>query len=397
MHKSLLNLKKLERKQTHLKTLETRSADITTRETNLEGKLDNAETDDELNGIEKEMDELNADKEALEKEKEELDAEIEALEKEVERQNARKPKIRSKRAVQETDEALEQREAINSFVRAKGGPVERNFTSVEGGALIPEELLQPQIKPEESVDLRKYVNVIPVKRGSGSYPVISRATGKMSKVGELEANPKLNNPAFKDVAWKIDTYRGYVPISEEVIDDADYDVVPLIGSAVETQSLNTSNAEIVEVWKDATPASVVGTDGWKDLLNTKIKKVYNVKQYISSSLYNEIDKLKDKNGRYLLQDSITSPSGKILFGKDVIVLDDDMIGEAEGDLVGFVGDAEAFTAYFDRKKTSVKWHDHHIYGQLLASFIRFDVEEADVDAGFYVTYTNAPVDIVPEG
>ena len=397
MHKSLLNVKRLERKQEQLVALETRSAEMVTRESEIEGRLDNVETDDDLAALEKEIDDLEADKEALEEEKTVLESEIDTLQKELERSNARKPKVRSKRSAQETDETLEEREAINSFVRAKGGPVERSFTSVEGGALIPEELLKPQVKPEDTVDLRKYVNVIPVTRGSGSYPVISKATGKMSKVGELEANPKLNNPSFVEVAWKIDTYRGYVPISEEVIDDADYDVVPLISSAIETQSLNTSNEEIAAVWKVATAVNVVGIDGWKDLLNTKIKKVYDVKQFISSSLYNEIDKLKDNNGRYLLQESISSPSGKVLFGKDVIVLDDDIIGEAEGDLVGFVGDSEAFTAYFDRKRTSVKWHDHHIYGQMLASFVRFDVEEADSDAGVYVTYTNAPADVVPEG
>ncbi len=78
--------------------------------------------------------------------------------------------------------------------------------------------------------------------------------------------------------------------------------------------------------------SVTGLDGLKDLVNKEIKKVYPVKFIISASLYAELDKLKDKNGRYLLQDSITSSSGKMLFGREVVVLDDDMIktdGETE--------------------------------------------------------------------
>jgi len=88
-----------------------------------------------------------------------------------------------------------------------------------------------------------------------------------------------------------------------------------------------------------------------------------------------------------LQTDITVGSGKKLFGKEVVVLDDEVIGTLDGDLVGFVGDPKAFATLFDRKRASVKWVDNDIYGQLLAGFVRFDVVKTDVDAGFYVTYT----------
>ena len=100
--------------------------------------------------------------------------------------------------------------------------------------------------------------------------------------------------------------------------------------------------------------------------------------------------MKDNNGRYLLQDDITVESGKRLFGKEVVVLDDDMIGNADGELVGFVGDPKAFCTLFDRKRASVKWVDNDIYGQLLAGFVRFDVVATDTEAGYYVTFTPEP-------
>ena len=55
----------------------------------------------------------------------------------------------------------------------------------------------------------------------------------------------------------------------------------------------------------------------------------------------------------------------MLFGKEVIVLDDEMIAGA-GELKGFVGDPKSFCAFFDRKQTSVEWVDNQIYGKLLA-------------------------------
>src|SRR5699024_9080142 len=123
------------------------------------------------------------------------------------------------------------------------------------------------------------------------------------------------------------------------------------------------------------------------MFNKDFKQVYNVKAYVSASLFNELDLLKDKNGRYLLEDDITVASGKRIKGKEVIVLDDDVIGEDEGDLVGFFGDAYEFATLFDRKQLSVKWVDHNIYGQLLAGFVRFDIQKVDESAGYYVTFT----------
>jgi Predicted phage phi-C31 gp36 major capsid-like protein len=229
-----------------------------------------------------------------------------------------------------------------------------------------------------------------VNTASGKYPVIAKSGTKMATVAELEANPKLANPAFTEVDFSVATRRGYIPISQEIVDDATYDVTGLIADEIAGQTLNTTNADIATVLKTATPKAVVGVDGIKDTINVAIKRVYNVKLIVSASLYNELDKLKDNNGRYLLQDSITSASGKVLLGKEVVVLDDDVIGSASGDLVGFLGDPKEFMSYFDRKQVSVAWVDNQIYGKLLAGVVRYDVKATDTEAGFYITYTNAP-------
>ncbi|WP_270336980.1 phage major capsid protein, partial [Lactococcus petauri] len=285
------------------------------------------------------------------------------------------------------EELAEKRSAINAFVKSKGAEKRDGFTSVEGGALIPEELLQPQLEPEDVIDLTKYVRVVPVNSGSGKFPVISKSGTKMVTVKELEKNPKLANPTMKEVDYSVATRRGYIPLSQEVIDDANYDVTGLIADEIQDQSLNTKNADIAAILQTAPAKAVTGVDGLKDLVNKSIKKVYDVKYIISASMYAELDKLKDKNGRYLLQDSITSASGKQLLGREVVVLDDDVIGKKAGDIVGFIGDAKAFASFFDRKQVSVKWVDNDIYGQLLAGVIRYDVKATDTDAGFFVTFT----------
>ncbi|RDV25316.1 phage major capsid protein, partial [Lysinibacillus capsici] len=160
-----------------------------------------------------------------------------------------------------------------------------------------------------------------------------------------------------------------------------------IADEIKDQELNTKNAAIAAVLKTATAKAVTGIDGLKGVFNKDLKRVYKGKAIISASLFNALDTTKDKNGRYLLQDDITVESGKKLFGKEVIVLDDDMIGTSTGDLVGFIGDPKAFATLFDRKQVSVKWVDNEVYGQLLAGYVRFDAKAVDTEAGFYITYT----------
>lgn len=280
---------------------------------------------------------------------------------------------------------IETRKAIESYVRRKD-QTRAGFTSVEGGALIPEELLTPTKELVDSVDLTKYVRTVPVNHGSGKYPIIHKSGGKMLSVTELKENPELAKPTFTEVDYDIETYRGYIPVSQEAIDDADYDITGLITEEIQSQDLNTKNEKIAAIFKSATPKEVVGLDGMITLFNTELKQAYDNKLYVSSSLYNELDLLKDKTGHYLLQDDITVASGKRLKGKEIVVLDDGVIGNAEGDLVGFVGDAKEFCTLFDRKKASVKWVQNEVYGQVLAGFVRFDVKRVDENAGYYITY-----------
>lgn len=389
--KQIILAKQISEKELEINSLREKSSEFDTREKQLEQAIEEAKTDEEIRAVDEQVDGFNEEKRAHEESIVTAEKELEALRSQLDELNKKEPKPKKedkKMGKRSAEELAEIRSGINKFVKTKG-QVREGFTSVEGGALIPEELLVLEKKPEDVVDLRNYVKVVTVNSSNGKYPVISKSGGKMNTVEELAQNPQLANPQINEVDYKVATRRGYIPISQEVIDDADYDVVDIIAEEIDSQSVNTTNSDIAEVLKSATAKEVTGLDGLKDLVNKGIKRVYAIKFYLTASLFAELDKLKDKNGRYLLQDSITAASGKTLFGKEVVVLDDDMIGTAEGDLKGFVGDAKAFAKFFDRKRVSVEWIDNQIYGKLLAGIIRYDVEKADEDAGFYITWIPA--------
>lgn len=406
MLKQLMLSKKIEQAREILNGYLEDEKKFATRSAELESAIEEAKTEEEVEVVEKEVEELEKEKATLEEKKSKLEDEIAELEGELEQLNSKKPDNKKREKGDGKMKDKEFREKLGLYVRSKGkvlreDPVEPEepemvgFKVVDGGVLIPEEILAPQREKEDAVDLTKYVHIIKTNRGSGKVPLIKKSGSKMNTVAELEKNPELAKPTITDVSFDIDTYRGYIPVSQEAIEDADYDITGLIAEEIADQELNTKNDAIVTILKSAPapeydanedPLPVVGIDGLKTVLNTKLKRVYNTKLYVSSSLYNELDITKDNNGRYLLQDSISSASGKTFAGREVIVLDDDVIGEQAGDKVAFVGDAYEYVKLFDRKRASVKWVDNNIYGELLAGFVRFDAVAFDENAGFYFEY-----------
>ena len=283
------------------------------------------------------------------------------------------------------DKKEKETRSINQFIRTKG-EMRDGLTTVGAEAVIPiDRITKPEKQPETVVDLRQHVGRVPVTTGTGSYPILRANKNKMISVAELAKNPALANPEFTKVNYQIETYRGYIPVSQEALDDSDIDLGGLVAEHIQRQSLNTSNAAIAAKLQTATAKTVTTIDDLKDIVNVAIDPAYAVKFIASQSFFNELDKMKDNDGRYLLQQDVTVASGYKLLGREVVVMSDDVIGKKAGDKVAFVGDPSLFAKYFDRQQASVRWVDNDVYGQLLAGFIRFDVEVADTAAGFYVT------------
>lgn len=133
---------------------------------------------------------------------------------------------------------------------------------------------------------------------------------------------------------------------------------------------------------------VDGTDAIKDILNVAIDPAYNVTIVATASFFNILDKLKDNNNQYILQQDITSPSGKSLFGRKVEVISDKLLGE-QGEAHAFLGYISHAIMFADRAEASVRWVQNDIYGEILAISQRVDVVKADENAGFFVTFTGS--------
>ena len=359
---------------------------INARSAELLSAIEASETEEDLIVLESQVEEVQKELDQRSSEKEALEIEIEELNEELRTIEGKELSMKKNRNKQ-TNEIAETRELLNDYIRSKGQKRE-GLTTVDGGALIPKEVLEPQKTKVRSVDLSKLVRVVPVTTGSGEYAVISKSKNKMKKTSELEKNPDLAKTPINKVNWTVDTYRGELSVSKEMIDDANYDIMGLVEEDAVNQEVNTKNFEIASILKSATAVNASGFDGLKDVINKKIPSVYDVCIVATDSMFSALDKVKDKEGRYMLQPDPTSPTGYKFKNKIIYTVPDDLLG-AENDMKAFIGDVYEFVALFDREQTTVKWTPNEIYGEKLGLFSRFGLTKTNEEAGAFVTYTDA--------
>ncbi len=386
MNKALIFGARMRAKATKVVELEESIKDLQKRTALEAEKLERAETEEEVSAVEKTLEELQAELESKEAEKAELEKEIEDLQKQIDEQNRNAPTYEGGED-RGGKKKMEKREAVVAYVRSIGQKRE-GVKTTDVGAIIPKEVLQPQKEPERQNPLLKLIHVVKVSSGSGSYPVLKKSNRKMVEVGELEENPELGKTKITEVDYKIKTYRGELPLSREAIEDAQYDLIGIMQEDIQDQDEQTKLALVADILKTATVVNASGYDGLKDILNVKIKSVYNKVLVVTDSMFNALDKVKDKEGRYMLQPDITSPTGYSFSGKPIYPIADDLFG-SEGDMKYFIGDIHYFLTLFDRMELSVQWEDNHRFGKNLASYLRFDVKKTDADAGVFGTYTDA--------
>lgn len=280
-----------------------------------------------------------------------------------------------------------------------------------GFVVIPEEIVTDILKLKEvEFNLDQYVTVKKVENGSGKYPVVRQSqVAALPEVEELAENPELAVKPFFQLAYDIKTHRGYFRISREAIEDSKIDVLGELKQWMARTIAATRNQAIINVIKNGGPGEdgentkiasevVTGTtsketiDGLKDAINKHIIPNYehNV-AIVSQTGFNTLDKLADKEDRYLIQPDIKETSSKRLLGAEVVVLPDEMLGEKGSNTLIFGNLKDAITL-FDRSQYQAAWTDYMHFGECLMVAVRQDVRLLDHKAAVVIDLNGGSTD-----
>lgn len=272
-----------------------------------------------------------------------------------------------------------------------------------GFVVIPEEIVTDILKLKEvEFNLDQYVTVKKVKNGSGKFPVVRQSSvAALPVVEELSENPELAVKPFFQLAYDIKTHRGYFRISREAIEDSQIDVLGELKQWLARTIAATRNAAIIDLIKNGGPGeegentripseTVTGAtskevvDGLKDAINKHVIPNYehNV-AIVSQTAFNTIDKLADREDRYLLQPDVKEATAQRLLGGKVVILPDEMLGENGANTIIFGNLKDAITL-FDRSQYQAAWTDYMHFGECLMVAVRQDARLLDHKAAVVV-------------
>lgn len=295
---------------------------------------------------------------------------------------------------------------IKTGVVDAAGPLKESENE-NGGYLVPKDV-QTKINEyrRSFISLKGYVDVrnVVVPSGSEVYEKTSQLVPltNMTELGEIA---EMDGSTFENISYQVKNYGGILPVSRFLLQDTPENLLAYLAKWFVKKQVVTENKEILEVLNSFTKKAITKVDEIKTAMNVTLDPGFldNTKVITNQSGFDVLDTLKDKNNKYLLQEVVTEPTKRTLFGKEVVVLPDTQFPkETDGSFPLYVGDLhEAVRVYslntLEILSTDVggKAFTRNSYDTRLIT--RFDVKAIDKEAVVKLTFTKDLAVAVPLG
>ena len=274
--------------------------------------------------------------------------------------------------------------AFEQYVRTHGET--RDGLKTDGAsAVIPKELITPVFQLKQSnYNLAQYATVKQVSSGSGTYPIAtSQQSAVLATKDELADIADVDANMFTEVPFDVKTRAGKIALSNEVVEDAEVDIVSEVKTQLQQLVDNTDNTQIMGLLTGSNFAKATATsiDDLKKIFNVTLDPALSKMWLVNQSGFNYLDTLKDTEGRYLLQPNPTAPSGFTLLGAPVVMISDKLLANnADGTFPMIAGDLSQAVAVFRRNQVTAQWDKFDQFSQGLSVIVRNDYEVIDKTA-----------------
>lgn len=244
-------------------------------------------------------------------------------------------------------------------------------TEADGGLTVPQDI-QTSIKElRRSQDaLENLVNVETVSTETGTR-VIEKAADQtpFDNVDEEAEFQEVATPQFAKISYKVKKKGGILKVTRELLQDTAENILGYLRRWIAKKSKATRNALIVKQINEITNTKEIvlkDLDGLKDIFNVKLDPAIVVTSGILTNQngFNWLDKLKDSDGKYVLQSNPTNLTQKLLFGVYPVTVVSNKALPSKG--VGSVGEETA-------------WKHPFICGDLKEAITIFDRENMTIE------------------
>lgn len=198
------------------------------------------------------------------------------------------------------------------------------LTGEDGGLVIPQDIQTRINELARSFDaLEQYVTVEPVRTRSGSRVLEKNSEMipfvEITEMGEI---PETDNPKFSNVQYAVKDRAGILPLSRSLLQDSDQNILKYVINWLGKKSKVTRNVLILNVIEKLTKQAIKSLDDIKDVLNVKLDPAISPNAILLTNQdgFNYLDKLKDKDGKYILQSDPTQKNKKLFAGTNPVVV-----------------------------------------------------------------------------
>ncbi|HJE40315.1 MAG TPA: phage major capsid protein [Limosilactobacillus reuteri] len=258
-----------------------------------------------------------------------------------------------------------------------------------GGLTIPDDI-QYAIHQlvRQFATLQNLVNVesVTTTTGTRTYEKLSDITPMTDLDDETATIPDMDDPELTLIKYAIHRYAAIQTVTNSLLKDTVENILAWLSNWVAKKVTVTRNAKIIEAMgKPAKKPTIASFDDIKDLENNMLDPaIMSSSSFVTNqSGYNVLSKVKDAQGRYMLQRDVTQPDVYRLDGKTITVVADKWLPDvAAGTHPLYFGDLKQGITLYDREHMSLLStnigagaFEHDLYKVRVID--RFDVEVID--------------------
>ena len=247
-------------------------------------------------------------------------------------------------------------------------------TPADGGYTVPEDIsTMVEERREAKASLIDLVSVetVSTNKGSRTFKKRSQQTG-FTKVGEGGKITSTSTPKFERMDYVISKYAGYLPITNELLEDTDANIVNIIVEWLGDESRVTRNKIILDLIKTQDEVELDGLDDIKKVLNVTLGSAFKSTSVIvtNDDGLQYLDTLKDNDGKYLLQPNPANPMEmRLAAGATTVpvkVIPNADLATTSNKIPFIIGDLKEGIRFFDRKQLTINTSNVAAIGDLNA-------------------------------
>ena len=257
-----------------------------------------------------------------------------------------------------------------------------------GGLTIPDDIQYAIHKlVRQFATLQNLVNVesVTTTTGSRTYEKLSDITPMTDLDDETAAIPDMDDPELTLIKYAIHRYAAIQTVTNSLLKDTVENILAWLSDWVAKKVTVTRNTKIIEAMgKPSKKPTIANFDDIKDLENNTLDPAIMASSSFvtNQSGYNVLSKVKDAEGRYMLQRDVTQPDVYRLDGKTITVVADKWLPDISGAHPLYYGDLKQGITLYDREHMSLLStnigagaFEHDLYKVRVID--RFDVEVID--------------------